>query len=99
MVFAAGKCNFGVVPGLGICTLFLSPTVGFSMNIWPDRGAFAAFQNKMTNARQMPSPGGGGMDTLGIDSAIINTRKKCASVSPITVKTVKAWVKGLQIIC
>ena len=67
MVFAAGKCNFGVVPGSGICTLFLSPTitVGFSMNIQPDCGAFAAFpkQNdkRPTNA---PPPRGGGMDTL-----------------------------------
>ena len=58
MVFVAGKCNFGVVLGLGICTLFLSPTVGFFMNIWPDRGAFAAFpkQNDKCPTKAPPPP-------------------------------------------
>ena len=36
-----GKYNFGVFPGWGICTIFLSPTVGH----------LQLFQNKMTNAR------------------------------------------------
>ena len=53
-----GKYNFGVVPGWGICTIFLSPTVGH----------LQLFQNKMTNVRQMPGRvGGKGMGTLGID--------------------------------
>ena len=76
MVFAAGTCSFGVVLQWGICTLFLSATVGYSMNVRPHRGAFAAFPSG--------GGGGGGVDTLGIDSAIIKTRQKCASVSPIT---------------
>ena len=42
-----GKYNFGVVSGWGICTIFLSPTVGH----------LQLFQNKMTNAR-----GRGGID-------------------------------------
>ena len=37
----AGKCNFGVVPAWGICTLFLSPAVGH----------LQLFQHKMTDAR------------------------------------------------
>ena len=55
MVFAAWKWkinwkySFGVVPGCGICTPFLSPIVGY----------LQLFQNKMTNTRQMPGGGGG----------------------------------------
>ena len=51
MVFAGWKWkinwkyNFGVVPGWGICTPFLSPTVGH----------LQLFQNKMTNTQQMPA--------------------------------------------
>ena len=46
MVFAAyyWKYSFGVVPEWGICTPFLSPTVG---HLQP-------FQNKVTNTQQMP---------------------------------------------
>ena len=60
---STGKCNLGVVPdvpGWYICTLFLSPIVGFYMNARPHCGAFPAFQNKMTNAR-------GGMGTPGFN--------------------------------
>ena len=60
MVFAAGKCNFGVVPGSCICTLFLSPAVGFSMNIWPNHGAFAAFPKQNDKCATNAPPGGGG---------------------------------------
>ena len=52
-----GKYNFGVVPGWGICTLFLSPTVGFLYErpaLY--RGAFAAFPKQndkcLTTARE-----------------------------------------------
>ena len=38
-----GKYNFDVVPGYGICTLFLSPIVGFCMTARPRRGVFATF--------------------------------------------------------
>ena len=66
MVFAAWKWkinwkyNFGVFPGWGICTAFLSPFVGH----------LQLFQNKMTNTWQMPLVEGGAMGTLGIDWAI-----------------------------
>ena len=56
MVFAAWKWkinwkyNFGIFPGWGICTPFLSPIVGH----------LQLFQNKMTNTRQMPGGQGDG---------------------------------------
>ena len=57
------KYNFGVVPGWGSCTPFLSPIMGH----------LQLLQNKMTNTRQMPGGGGGGaeMGMLGIDRASI----------------------------
>ena len=45
------KYSFGVVPEWGICTPFLSPTVGH----------LQLFQNKVTNTQQMPG-GEGGME-------------------------------------
>ena len=54
-----GKYNFRDVLGWGICTLFLTPTVGFCMNAWPHPGHLHLFQNKMTNSSQMPGGRGG----------------------------------------
>ena len=65
MVFAAWKWkinwkyNFGVVPGWGICTPFLSPIAG----------NLQLFQNKMTNTRQMPR-GGGGEDWARVEMTV-----------------------------
>ena len=59
MVFAAylleiGKYNFRVVLGWGICTLFLTPTVGFLYELRAPSGAFAPFPKQndkfLTNA-------------------------------------------------
>ena len=59
------KYNIVVVPWWVICTLFLSPVVGFLYERpAPPYGHLQLFQNKMTNARQMPR---GGMGILGID--------------------------------
>ena len=53
------KYNFGVVPGWGICTPFLTRIVGH----------LQLFQNKMTNTRQMP--GGGGWARLELTEPLI----------------------------
>ena len=54
----------------GICTPFLSPTMGFlSEPPVPTVGDSQLFQNKMTNAQTnaLGWGGEGGMDMLGID--------------------------------
>ena len=64
-----GKYNFRVVLGWGICTLFLTPTVGFLYERRTPSGAFAPFPKQndkfLTNAL-----GGRGLGTFGIDWAI-----------------------------
>ena len=55
------KYNFGVVPGWGICTPFLTLIVGH----------LQLFQNKMTNTRQMPRGGGGGWARLELTEPLI----------------------------
>ena len=53
------EIQFGVVPGWGICTPFLSPIAGH----------LQLFQNKMTKLilDKCLGGGGGGSDTLGND--------------------------------
>lgn len=58
---------FVVSRGGAFASYFEAPTWVFRMNARPNRGAFAAFPNKRTNAPQMP--GGGEMGTLAIDCA------------------------------
>ena len=57
MVFAAYLMEntiSGVFPGWSICTLFLSPIVGFFLNARPHRRAFTAF-----SVENDKCPGGG----------------------------------------
>lgn len=62
------KCNFDVVPGKGICTLFLSPIVGF---LYERPAPPWGICNFSKTKWQMP----GGMGTHGIDWGIILATK------------------------
>ena len=59
-----GKYNFRVVLGWGICTLFLTPTVGFLYERRAPSGAFAPFPKQndkfLTNTRGEGGRGGWG---------------------------------------
>ena len=64
---------------------FKAPLWRFFMKVWPHRGAFEAFRNKMTNAQQMPSWGGGGWPRLELTEPL-NYQVRCCYAAQNALK-------------